>query len=273
MRYCIFIVSFIIFGCAREPYQFADIDTYSLEYQISGKSKTCFALFEAGAGFDLETFDPIFSQISQSCTAIRYSRVGQGKSSKLSSELSARNYAEIAKKLLDHLHIKQPVIFVGHSYGGIIARYFADMYPEQTKALLLIDPGTKWESEIIAKIDPNAVEKELKLLKDLGNRIAEERPRSDGLLNELRDLWLKYPLPDFVDIGDIKVTAIASVQDMGDELVLGSLQAMQIRANMLESWVNEFPRGRFVSTTKSGHFIHVEEPELVIAEFQKLLIP
>jgi hypothetical protein len=77
----------------------------------------------------------------------------------------------------------------------------------------------------------------IKLLKDLGNRIAEERPRSDGLLNELRDLWLKYPLPDFADIGDIKVTVLASVQDMGDDLVLGSLKAMQIRANMLESWV------------------------------------
>jgi pimeloyl-ACP methyl ester carboxylesterase len=113
----------------------------------------------------------------------------------------------------------------------------------------------------------------IKLLKDSGNRIAEERPRSDGLLNELRDLWLKYPLPDFADIGDIKVTVLASVQDMGDDLVLGSLKAMQIRANMLESWVNGFPRGRFVSTTKSGHFIHVEEPELVIAEFQKLLMP
>jgi len=273
MRLYILIVSFIILGCAREPYQFADIGTYSLEYQVSGKSKTCFALFEAGAGFDLETFDPIFSQISQSCTAIRYSRVGQGKSSTLSSELSAKNYAEIAKKLLDHLHIEQPVIFVGHSYGGLVARYFADLYPEQTKALLLIDPGTKWESEIIAKIDPNAVEKEIKLLKEFGNRLAKERSRSDGLLNELRDLWLKYPLPDFAEIGDIKVTVIASVQDMGDDFVIGSLEAMQIRAKMLESWVNEFPRGRFVSTTQSGHFIHAQEPELVMAEFQKLLSP
>jgi pimeloyl-ACP methyl ester carboxylesterase len=273
MRHCILIVSLIILGCAREPYQFANIDTYSLEYQISGKSKTCFALFEAGAGFDLETFDPIFSQISESCTAIRYSRVGQGKSSTLSSELSASNYAEIAKKLLDHLQIEQPVIFVGHSYGGIIARYFAEMFPEQTKALLLIDPGTKWESKIIAKIDPIAVEKEIKMLKDFGNSLAQERSRSDGLLNELRDLWLSYPLPDFAEIGDIKVTAIASVQFMGDDFVLGSLEARQIRANMLESWVNEFPRGRFVSTTKSGHFIHVEEPEFVIAEFQKLVIP
>jgi pimeloyl-ACP methyl ester carboxylesterase len=273
MRFSILIISFIIFGCTREPYQFANLDDYSLEYQISGNSKTCFVLFEAGMSFDLETFDPIFDQISQSCTAIRYSRVGQGKSSKLSTELSAKNYAEIAKKLLDHLQIEQPVIFVGHSYGGMIARYFADLYPAHTKALLLIDPGTNWESKIIAMIDPSAVEKEITQLKNFGYSFAEERPRLDGTLNELRDFWLKYPLPDFADIGDIKITVLASVQDMGDDLVIGSLEAMQIRANMLESWVNDFPRGRFVSTTKSGHFIHEEEPELVIAEFQKLLTP
>jgi pimeloyl-ACP methyl ester carboxylesterase len=271
MRYTLLILGALILGCAREPYQFATIDSYTLEYQVSGNSKTCFALFEAGAGFDLETFDPIFENISTSCTAIRYSRVGQGKSSQLNTELSAKNYAEIAKKLLDHLQIEQPVIFVGHSYGGMIARYFADMYPNRTKALLLIDPGTNWDSKIIAMIDPNAVEKEITLLKSFGSTLAKERPRPDGTLNEVRDLWLKHALPDFTEIGDIRVTTLASVQDMGDDLIIGTLEAMQIRANMLESWVNEFPQGRFVSTMESGHFIPYDEPELVIAKFHKLI--
>ena len=270
LTFNILILSFFILGCSREPYQFANIDTYSLEYQISGNSKTCFALFEAGAGFDLETFDSIFGRLSKNCTVIRYSRVGQGSSSQLNTKLSAKNYAEIAKKLLEHINIQQPVIFVGHSYGGMIARHFADMYPNNTRALLLIDPGTRWAREIIAKIDPTVVEAEIQLLKDMGLRMAEEHPRPDGLLNEVRDLWLMSPLPDFADIGDIKITTLVSVQSMGDDLVLGSLDARKIRAKMLESWVNEFPQGRFVSTTRSGHFIHDEEPELVIAELQRL---
>lgn len=270
MRYYILIFCFLILGCSREPYQFATIDTYSLEYQVLGNSNTCFALFEAGAGFDLETFDPIFNKLSENCTVIRYSRVGQWLSSQLNIKLSTKNYAEIAKKLLDHLHIQQPVVFVGHSYGGMIARHFADMYPNNTEALLLIEPGTRWEREIIAQIDPTVVETEIQFLKDMGEPMTEEHPRPDGLKNELRDLWLTSPLPDFADIGDIKVTVLASVQAMGDELELGSLEAMNIRAKMLESWVNEFPQGRFVSTPQSGHFIHIDEPELVIAEFQKM---
>jgi pimeloyl-ACP methyl ester carboxylesterase len=270
MRHYIFIFSYLIFGCSRESYQFAEVGSYTLEYQVSGNSKTCFALFEAGAGFNLETFDPIFDKLSEDCTAIRYSRVGQGLSSQLNTELSAKNYAEIAKKLLDHLNIERPVIFVGHSYGGMIARHFAELYPNNTQALLLIDPGTRWEREIIVKIDPTLVEVEIQQLKDMGVRIVKEHPRPDGLSNELRDLWLNSPLPNFAEIGDIKITVLASLQAMGDELVLGSAHAMQIRADMLESWVNEYPQGRFVSTAKSGHFIHYDEPELVISEFKNL---
>lgn len=270
MRYYILIFSVFILGCSRASYQFANVGPYTLEYQISGDSETCFALFEAGAGFDLETFDPIFDILSKDCTTIRYSRVGQGLSSQLNTELSDKNYAEIAKKLLDHLNIERPVIFVGHSYGGMIARHFADLYPNNTKALLLIDPGTRWEREIIAKIDPTVVDMEIQQLIDMGLRLVEERPRPDGLSNELRDLWLTSPLPNFAEIGDIRITVLASLRAMGDELVLGSAQAMQIRANMLESWVNEYPQGRFVSTAKSGHFIHYDEPELVIAEFKNL---
>jgi hypothetical protein len=97
----------------------------------------------------------------------------------------------------------------------MIARHFADMYPNNTRALLLIDPGTRWELEIIAKIDPTVVEAEIQLLKDMGASMAEVHTRPDGLLNELRDFWLTSPLPDFSEIGDIKVTALVSVQDMG----------------------------------------------------------
>jgi hypothetical protein len=53
-------LSVFILGCSREPYQLVDVDVYTLAFQISGKSKTCFALFEAGAVFALETFDSIF---------------------------------------------------------------------------------------------------------------------------------------------------------------------------------------------------------------------
>lgn len=42
-----------------------------------------------------------------------------------------------AKRLLDHLNIKEPIIVSGSSWGSTLALLFAERYPEQTKALAL----------------------------------------------------------------------------------------------------------------------------------------
>lgn len=81
----------VVPGCSKKPYPLANLGGYSLEYQVLGTSDTCVALFEAGMSFDLETFDPIFKKLSKNCTAIRYSRIGQGQSSQLSTKLSTEN--------------------------------------------------------------------------------------------------------------------------------------------------------------------------------------
>lgn len=36
-------------------------------------------------------------------------------------------------------------------------------------------------------------------------------------------------------------------------------------------WVSEFPRGRAVVTEGSGHFVHLDEPDLVLEELAALL--
>jgi hypothetical protein len=66
------------------------------------------------------------------------------------------------------------------------------------------------------------------LLKKFGSALEKERPRPDVTLNEVHDLWLNHAFPDFTEIGDIKVTALVSAQDMGDDLVIGSLGPCQL---------------------------------------------
>jgi pimeloyl-ACP methyl ester carboxylesterase len=43
-------------------------------------------------------------------------------------------------QVLAKLHVTQPVILVGHSVGGIYARYYAHAYPAQVSAIVGIDP-------------------------------------------------------------------------------------------------------------------------------------
>lgn len=43
------------------------------------------------------------------------------------------------KTLLTHCNVDEPILLVGHSYGGLIAQEFAIRHPDQLKGLLLVD--------------------------------------------------------------------------------------------------------------------------------------
>jgi pimeloyl-ACP methyl ester carboxylesterase len=43
-------------------------------------------------------------------------------------------------RLLERAHVSPPYILVGHSFGGLTTRLFAERYPEQVAGLVLIDP-------------------------------------------------------------------------------------------------------------------------------------
>jgi len=66
-------------------------------------------------------------------------QLGLGKSAKPDIRYSFDLLARNTKMLLDTLEIKETAV-VGHSFGGMLAVYFARDYPETTKALVLENP-------------------------------------------------------------------------------------------------------------------------------------
>jgi len=66
-------------------------------------------------------------------------QIGFGKSSKPDLRYSFDLLARTTKTLLDHLGIAQAAI-LGHSFGGMLAVYFARDYPELTRVLILENP-------------------------------------------------------------------------------------------------------------------------------------
>ncbi len=46
---------------------------------------------------------------------------------------------EHVKLLLDSLGVNEPVVIIGNSYGGVVASYFAEKYPERTQKLVVYD--------------------------------------------------------------------------------------------------------------------------------------
>jgi pimeloyl-ACP methyl ester carboxylesterase len=95
-------------------------------------------VFIGGMGNSLEESLPLAHEVSLVASALSYDRGGRGFSHSNASSVGAQ--ADELASLLHSLKWDSPVILVGYSTGGMIARVFAFRFPERTAGLYLIEP-------------------------------------------------------------------------------------------------------------------------------------
>ncbi|NRB22595.1 alpha/beta hydrolase [Shewanella sp.] len=258
----------VIFGCllpffAVSAAQTAKVGEFEIEYEISGSGKHT-VLLEAGGTAGLSDWDPVFDKIAKFTKVIRYSRVGNGNSTQIQRHFSSDDYAKHVSDFLNVIDVQEPVLYLAHSYGAYIARTFSVSYPEQINAMMLIEPSSEHDVDIIRAIDLKKGNQEIAQIKkdDLSN----------GMSNQYLDFWSKRPLPDYPEIRDIPVTVIASVKKYKEpELLFFTDEARYEWGQLHKEWAESFPQGQVILTDKSYHYVQIDEPELVITELRKLL--
>jgi len=239
------------------------VNGFDVEYELAGDGKHTI-LLEAGGSAGLSDWDPIFESLTKHAKVIRYSRIDNGGSAQIKKNYSSEEYAAEALRLLKVLKVEEPVVYIAHSYGAYIARVFAATYPNSIKALMLIEPASEHDVDIMRAIDLPRGEKEIAAIKldDMKN----------GMSNQYLDFWAKRPLPDYPQIADIPVTVIASVKKYKEPPVLFFTdQAREMWGDLHSKWANAFPQGEIVITNKSYHYPQNDEPKMVVTQIVKLL--
>lgn len=108
--------------------------------KIMGEGKIT-VLFESGMSDSLETWGAIPDSVSNFVRVFLYDRADIGKSDTSATDRTIPNVVDELRSILKQDDIKPPYILVGHSLGGLIARYFAGTYPDEVSGLLLLDPS------------------------------------------------------------------------------------------------------------------------------------
>jgi pimeloyl-ACP methyl ester carboxylesterase len=97
-------------------------------------------LFEAGiAATNLNWFH-IQQSVSRFAGTASYDRGGLGWSSPCRTARTPGNIAVELHDMLQGAQIKPPYILVGHSFGGLVMRRFALLFPAEVVSALLVDP-------------------------------------------------------------------------------------------------------------------------------------
>jgi pimeloyl-ACP methyl ester carboxylesterase len=92
--------------------------------------------------------DVIETIAAQGCRVIAPSMPGFGGSADLpADQFSISGYAAWVIALLDALEVDEPVVVVGHSFGGGVAIRLAHDHPERTRSLVLVNSvgGSSWK--------------------------------------------------------------------------------------------------------------------------------
>lgn len=228
----------------------ADIGGYSLAYRCAGHG-TPTVILEAGytaSGLDTygHTILPTLAHTTRVCT---YDRAGDGVSDarpEWVKPLTGATQARELHRLLAAIHVEGPYVVVGHSYGGMISRELAALFPDEVVGLVLIDASSEPEIPVYDRLHAG--------------------PWIDGTV-----------MPAL----NQKIDIHATVRQLEHAESLGSLPLVVITAGILQDrWLKTVPmlearaQTRLASLSTNsihvidrgvGHFIPKTDPDVVVS--------
>ena len=238
----------LIISGQKNPYKFAVVDGHKMQYQVAGTGKAT-VVFENGFSSTLNDWDNVFSDVAHFAKVVRYDRMGYGGSEPTDKP---RTLKQIASELHDMLHeakFDPPYVLVGHSFGGPFIRVFADIYPDDVAALILLDPT---QEEFI----------------DWNQAREAQQERQDAEWKDIRATLVQahesrvpagVPVTLITAMGPRVLPSFVSEQHRQD---LRTLRPMWLEFH--NQWMEKIPNSQHLITENSGHGIPFEEPQLVI---------
>lgn len=96
-------------------------------------------VFEGGSRNTIDKWGSVPELLARDATVFAYNRPGYGDSDAAATPRDGRTIVEELRAVLRHKGLKPPYVLVGHSLGGLYVQLFARAYPEEVKALVLVD--------------------------------------------------------------------------------------------------------------------------------------
>ena len=139
--------------------QKVDVGGHGLQLLVGGQGSPA-VIFEGGFGAGIASWSTVQKDVAAFTQTVSYDRAGLGQSDPGPKPRSAKQIATELHVALQKSGIKPPYVMVGHSFGGIYVRVFADMYPDEVAGLVLIDPSQESFNDGLIKNQPDRLKAE-----------------------------------------------------------------------------------------------------------------
>ncbi len=265
------------------PGQRVDVGTHKLHIYCQGEG-TPTVIVDTGLGEISLEWIRIQKGLANFSSICLYDRAGYGWSETGPLPRSSSHIADELHTLLTKANIKPPYILVGHSFGGYNMQVFAGRYPELTAGIVLVDSShpQQYERFLAAPINVKTAPDIIRGSRNFRFAMPQVNPRvPDEVRSEVLALMFKRRMQMAManEYYDFRQSA-AEVLESGalppvPLLVLsrgkrvyphdqhGDLME-DLWSTLQDELVERSPRTAHVIANESGHFIHLDQPQLVI---------
>ncbi len=235
--------------------QKVDVGGHGLQLLVGGQGSPA-VIFEGGFGAGIASWSTVQKDVAAFAQTVSYDRAGLGQSDPGPKPRSAKQIATELHAALEKSGVKPPYVLVGHSFGGIYVRVFADMYPKEVAGMVLIDPSQESFNDWLSKTQPDR-------LKAAESDIARA---SEGVQAEYASVDTSYSQARVAKVPKgIPVTLLTATED---ETMPADARKLWIEKH--KEWLTTIPGSKHIVVEKASHFIQAQQPALVIEAIKQV---
>jgi len=236
--------------------QKVDVGGHSLNLLIGGQGSPA-VVFEGGFGAGIASWSTVQKEVAAFARTVSYDRAGLGQSELGPKPRSAKQIATELHTALEKAGVKPPYVLVGHSFGGIYVRVFAERYPKEVAGMVLLDPSQESFNDWLKKNQPAR-------LKDAHAQIARA-PEGVRAEDAATDASYEEARAAMAPPGILVILLTATE----DETMPADARRVWIEKH--KKWIATVPGAKHIVVEKTGHFIQAQQPKRVIDTIRQTL--
>lgn len=236
--------------------QWINIDGAELYYEYLGEQNDGPTIvFMSGYGWPLENWQPIREDVSTFAKIFMYDRESVGNSSQGNNSKHSLQIVEHLRTLLQKANIKPPFILVGHSFGGVNARLYTNMYPKEIAGVILLESCHEDQNKVMAPL----ISKE-----------AQEgyfaQFHVEGIEGDLTEFEESLEQVRGADIGNTPLMVMT-----GRTQPIHTTDSMAVWMNFQKELATLSTKSKHIIIKEAGHAIHIDKPEAVIEAIREMV--
>ncbi|MFD1412515.1 alpha/beta fold hydrolase [Oceanobacillus jeddahense] len=120
--------------------EFIEVDGENMHVYIKGEGENTIVLLSGlGTAAPALDFEPLSNELAKENKVVVIEGFGYGWSDITKKERTVENIVEEIRTALKKANIRGPYILMPHSNSGIYSMYYANVYPEEVKAVIGVD--------------------------------------------------------------------------------------------------------------------------------------